>query len=79
MKYVVRVRFRSGSHSSTDYPILLLGGGGGTLRSPGIHVRRPRGNATDLLAIHQALGTGVAALGKDALASTTAATELLAG
>ena len=33
-------------HSETDYPILIAGGGGGSLKSPGIHYRSTSGENT---------------------------------
>jgi hypothetical protein len=54
-------------HSSQDYPILVAGGAGGALKTPGVHVRSGSGENTSdvLLACMQAVGTGVTSVGKD--------------
>jgi hypothetical protein len=44
------------AHSIDDYPILVAGGAGGRLRTPGVHVRRPGDNTSKvLLTLLQAL------------------------
>ncbi len=65
-------------HSINDYPVLLAGKGGGTLKS-GYHFRSPSGRNTSdvLMTCLRALGTGASSVGKDAGLSTTPIAELL--
>jgi hypothetical protein len=53
------------SHSSNDYPILVAGGAGGALKTPGVHVRSTSGESTSdvILACMQAVGAGVTSVG----------------
>lgn len=37
------------AHTITEYPILVCGGGGGALRTPGVHVRREGDNTSKVL------------------------------
>ncbi|MFN7133060.1 MAG: DUF1552 domain-containing protein, partial [Myxococcales bacterium] len=55
------------SHSSNDYPVVLVGRGGGVLKYPGVHYRSTtKENTSDvLLTLMQAAGTGLTEIGKD--------------
>jgi hypothetical protein len=68
------------SHSSTDYPILVAGGAGGALKTPGVHVRSTSGENTSdvLLACMQAIGTGLTNVGVDEGASSNPCRAILA-
>jgi hypothetical protein len=61
------------SHKGEDYPILVAGGAGGALKTPGVHVRSTSGENTSdvLLTCMQAIGTGVTSVGKDESASSS--------
>ncbi|MGA9523690.1 MAG: DUF1552 domain-containing protein [Myxococcaceae bacterium] len=67
------------SHSLDDFPILLAGRAGGTLKSPGIHYRSTNGRSTSdvLLTVMQAAGTGVTSVGAKEGLSTTPVRELM--
>jgi hypothetical protein len=76
------------SHSNHDYPVVLAGLAGGTMRRGGVHVRRVNGNTNDIhMTILRAMGSARTSAGNEASdaglvapkpASTTAITELLA-
>jgi hypothetical protein len=55
------------SHSSDDYPIVVVGRAGGALRYPGVHHRGTRLNNTSdvLLTLHRAMGTGATEVGAE--------------
>ena len=70
------------SHFSTapnsDYPVLLAGGCGGAIRTPGIHHRHEGGNANDILVtILLAMQTGLGVIGVNESQSTSPITEIL--
>lgn len=51
-------------HSINNYPILIAGGGGGSLVHPGVHIKGNRGNASDvLLTLLQAMDLPVTTFG----------------
>jgi Protein of unknown function (DUF1552) len=59
-------------HSINNYPILVAGGGGGTLVHPGIHIKGNKGNASDvLLTLLQAMGLPLTEFGKSGGLSKT--------
>jgi hypothetical protein len=59
-------------HSINNYPILVAGGGGGTLVHPGIHIKGSKGNASDvLLTLLQAMGLPLTEFGKAGGSSKT--------
>lgn len=65
-------------HSITDYPILVAGGGGGSLVTPGIHVRGKSGNASDvLLTLLQAMGVQASEFGNQGGQTTQTVPGLL--
>jgi hypothetical protein len=65
-------------HSIDDYPVLLAGKAGGTLKS-GVHYRSPNGrNTSDILfTCARALGSTLTSVGKDSGLSSTPVSELL--
>lgn len=68
------------THSSNDYPILVAGGAGGALKTPGVHVRSTSGENTSdvILACMQAVGTGVTSVGAKEGYSTNPLRAILA-
>ncbi len=66
-------------HTLDDFPILVAGRGGGTLKYPGIHYRSTDGRSTSdvLLTVMQAAGTGVTSVGDGPGRSTTPVRELM--
>jgi hypothetical protein len=59
-------------HSINNYPIIVAGGGGGTLVHPGIHIKGSKGNASDvLLTLLQAMGLPLTEFGKSGGSSKT--------
>jgi hypothetical protein len=67
------------THSSNDYPILVAGGAGGALKTPGVHVRSTSGENTSdvLLACMQAIGAGVTSVGLNEGASSNPCRAIL--
>jgi hypothetical protein len=73
------------SHSVKDYPILLVGRAGGTLRFPGVHVRGAslfnsvfKNTNEVLMTILRAMGSSRSSIGTGSTASSTAVGEVLA-
>ena len=68
------------THSTSDMPIVLAGGGGGTLVHPGIHYRSPSGENTSdiLLAMLQCVVPEATEVGSGNGHSTTPLAALLA-
>jgi hypothetical protein len=59
-------------HSINNYPIIVAGGGGGSLVHPGIHIKGSKGNASDvLLTLVQAMGVPATEFGKSGGLSKT--------
>ena len=66
-----------GSHA-TDYPVLLIGGCGGAVKTPGIHHRNVGANTNDILvSILLAMGTGRDSIGEDSSLSNTPIYDIL--
>lgn len=67
-------------HTGTDFPILVAGRAGGSLRYPGIHHRSTSNQNTSdvLLTCLQAVGTGLTTIGGDTAASSTPCTAIVA-
>jgi hypothetical protein len=67
------------AHSNEDMPVLVCGGGGGTLVNPGIHVRATGNrNLSDvLLSTLQAVDPSITSVGGGVGLSTTPVTEIL--
>jgi hypothetical protein len=54
------------SHSNTDYPIIVAGGGSGYLKRPGVHYRGAKENTTNvLLTVMRAAGSTALSVGLD--------------
>jgi hypothetical protein len=72
------------THSVADYPIVLAGGAGGAMRTPGVHVRGERNlgfrkNTNDvLMTILRAMGSPRQSIGSGATASSSVVSEVLA-
>lgn len=65
------------SHAINNYPILVAGKAGGTLRG-GVHFRQVGRNTSDVLfTLAQAVGSGVTAVGLDSGRSTTRIAEIM--
>ena len=66
------------SAPNVDYPVVLAGGCGGSLRTPGIHHREPGGNVNDILVtVLLAMQTGLGVIGVGASQSTSPISEIL--
>ncbi len=66
-------------HTIDDYPILVCGGGGGALRTPGVHVRRPDENTSKvLLTLLRAMDLPMTEFGRGGGRVTDVVPELLA-
>jgi Protein of unknown function (DUF1552) len=66
-------------HSINDYPILIAGKGGGTLKHPGLHVRGNGGNTSDvLLTLLQAMGLNISEFGVKGGKTTNVISQLRA-
>jgi hypothetical protein len=66
-------------HAMNDYPILIAGGAGGALRSPGVHVSLAGDNAArGPLTCLEAVGVPIDTFGTDQFATSTPVAEVLA-
>jgi hypothetical protein len=66
-------------HSINDYPVLVAGGAGGALTTPGVHVRRPGDNtSTILLTLLQAMDLPMTSFGVRGGETSQVVSELLA-
>lgn len=66
-------------HSINDYPVVVAGKGGGTLKHPGVHVRGNGGNTSDvLLTLLQAMGMPISEFGKGGGKTTSTVSALRA-
>lgn len=66
-------------HAMNDYPILVAGGAGGALKSPGVHVSLAGDNAVrGPLTCLNAVGVPIDALGSDQFATSNPVAEILA-
>jgi hypothetical protein len=60
------------THSVSDYPIVIAGGGSGNLKNPGIHYQSSKENTSNvLLTVMRAAGSSVSSVGTDKGLSTT--------
>ena len=67
------------SHGTWDYPVLLAGGAGGAMRTPGVHRRSNGGNTNDvLMTILRAMGSSRSSIGTGGMTSSTVISEVLA-
>ncbi len=65
-------------HRAKNMPFLVVGGGGGTLKKPGVHHKGTAGNTSDvILAALQAAGTGLTSFGKDEAHSANPCREIM--
>ncbi len=65
------------SHSYTDYPIVVAGGGSGYLKNPGVHYKGAKENTSNvLLTVMRAAGSQIASVGLDKGLSSTPCTAI---
>lgn len=65
------------SHSNTDYPIVVAGGGSGYLKKPGVHYKGARENTSNvLLTVMRAAGSKITSVGLDKGMSSTPCTAI---
>jgi hypothetical protein len=68
------------SHSNTDYPIVVAGGGSGYLKTPGVHYKGNRENTSNvLLTVMRAAGSQITSVGLDKGLSSTPCTAIESG
>ncbi|MBC8132062.1 MAG: DUF1552 domain-containing protein, partial [Deltaproteobacteria bacterium] len=68
------------SHSYTDYPIVVAGGGSGYLKNPGVHYKGNKENTSNvLLTVMRAAGSKIASVGTDKGLSMTPCTAIESG
>lgn len=68
------------SHSNTDYPIVVAGGGSGYLKRPGVHHRGNRESTSNvLLTVMRAAGSRITSVGLDKGLSSTPCTAIESG
>jgi hypothetical protein len=66
-------------HTVSDYPLILLGRGGGALKYPGVHDRQAGANASNvLLTLLKTVDPTITSVGAGAGASTTPCTGVMA-
>ncbi|MES1204410.1 MAG: DUF1552 domain-containing protein [Pseudomonadota bacterium] len=68
------------SHSNTDYPIVIAGGGSGYLKNPGVHYKGVKENTSNvLLTVMRAAGSKIASIGLDKALSSTPCAAIESG
>jgi hypothetical protein len=68
------------SHSNTDYPIVVAGGGSGYLKNPAVHYKGNRENTSNvLLTVMRAAGSQITSVGLDKGLSSTPCTAIESG